>query len=195
MCNGAQLFINDGDLATHLIDKIVVAVEPAAVLRQMELNAAQREDVESKEAGYWTVAPTFTDWASAKSGFAENEEAFYVRKEKNSKKKRTRDDRALHEKHEPQEPEELDIRKHEIHEKFVEPELHVNPDPFVDHDPWARQTHEKPKIEQPEKPDQVESKREPARERERDRIQRVLREIRAERAAGSAGSAQRLSEK
>ena len=217
MRDGAQLFINDRDLAMHLIDKSAVVVEPAAVRRPMELNDAQREEVEGKEVGYLTVAPPFPDWASVESGFAENEGVFNVRKAKNSKKAqaertRTRDDRALHEKHEkPEEPEEHDIQehgkhetcrhgmlemhekqeRHEKHEKFDKPEQPVNPDPFLDHDPWARRTHEKyEKLEQPEKPDQVVGReREPARERERDRnrdqsptvtledFQRMLREI------------------
>ena len=183
MCNGAQLFINDRDLAMHLIDKIAVVVEPAAVRRPMELNDAQREEVEGKEVGYLTVAPPFPDWASVESGFPENEGAFNVRKAENSKnaqakRTRTRDDRALHEKH----------------EKFDKPEQPVNPDPFLDHDPWAQRTHEKyEKLEQPEKPDQVVGReREPTRERERDRnrdksptvtledFQRMLRETSAE---------------
>ena len=126
----------------------------------MELNDAQREEVEGKEVGYLTVAPPFPDWASVESGFAENEGAFNVRKAKNSKKAqaertRTRDDRALHEKHEkPEEPEKHDIQehgkhetcrhgmlemheteeRHEKHEKFDKPEQPVNPTRFLIHD-------------------------------------------------------------
>ena len=166
MCDGAQLFINDRDLAMHLLAKIAVVVEPAAVRRPVELNDAQREEVEGKEVGHLPVVPPFPDWTSVESGFTENEGAFNVRKAKSSKmaqaeRTRARDDRALHEKHEKYEKQETHrhgmLEGHEMHYIHAERRLgklemikiHENHTKHAQH--VKQDKHEK--LERPEEPD------------------------------------------